>query len=287
MRRRIRDTISCAVKGWLADNASATGAALAFYCAFSLAPLLIIVLAVAGWIVGEMAALGFLSSQLQQLFGSAMAGLVVDAIQNSQEAEGIMAATLSVITLLVGATTVFAALEEALGRIFGTHAETPPGLRGWVRRRVLSLGFILALSFLLLVSLTVSTVIGALRTWVADRYAPLLVVIGLLDLVVSMALMSAVFALIFRYMPARRQRWTPVIVGGLFTALLFVIGKWGVGLYLAKSTVPTAFGAAASFAALLLWLYYTAQIFLLGAEFTACLAGGRERVARQPSRAPS
>lgn len=268
--------VTCTVQGWLTDNASATGAALAFYCAFSLAPLLIIVLAMAGWIVGETAALDFLSSQLRLLFGAAMAGVVVDAVQNSPRSESVAAAILSVGTLLVAATTVFAALEKALGRIFGGHAQALYGLQGWVRRRVLSLGFILALGFLLLVSLTVSTVISGLRSWVADRHSPLLVSIGVLDLLVSMALMTALFALIYRYLPRRRLPWTPVIIGGLFTALLFSIGKWGIGLYLARSTVPTAFGAAASFAALLLWFYYTAQIFLLGAEFTACLGGLRK-----------
>lgn len=275
MLRRMRHIAACTVQGWLADNAPATGAALAFYCAFSLAPLLIIVLAMAGWIVGETAALDFLSLQLRSLFGAAMADVVVDSVQNSPRTEGIAAAMLSVGTLLVGATTVFAALEKALVRIFGSPAHTQHGLQGWVRRRVLSLGFILALGFLLLVSLTVSTMISGLRSWVADRHSPLLLSIGVLDLLVSMALMTALFALIYRYLPRRRLAWTPVIVGGLLTALLFSIGKWGIGLYLAKSTVPTAFGAAASFAALLLWLYYTAQIFLLGAEFTACLGGLR------------
>ena len=272
----MRKVVSCTVRYWLDDNASATGAALAFYCAFSLAPLLIIVLALAGWIVGETAAFEFVRSQLHLLFGGAMAGVVVDAVRNARQSEGIVAAVISIVTLVIGATTVFAALEEALEKILGGSAAVRSGLRGWVRRRVLSLGFILALSFLLLVSLTVSTVIAGLRSWVAARYSPLLVTIGVLDLIFSIALMTSLFAVIYRYMPARRLPWRLVASGGLLTAILFTIGKWGIGLYLAKSTVPTAFGAAASFAALLLWLYYSAQIFLLGAEFTACLGSTRE-----------
>jgi membrane protein len=194
-----------------------------------------------------------------------------------------VAALLSIVTLLIGATTVFAALEEALEKILGEPAKQPQsGLRSWMRRRVLSLGFVLALSFLLLVSLTVSTFIAGLRSWITARYSPLLVTIGVLDFIISIALMTSLFAIIYRYMPARRLPWKLVASGGLLTAILFTIGKWAIGLYLAGSTVPSAFGAAASFAALLLWLYYTAQIFLLGAEFTACLGG--LRVTRQKAR---
>ncbi len=272
----IRTVASCTVRNWVADNASTTGAALAFYCAFSLAPLLIIVVAVTGWIVGEVAAFDFLESQLQLLFGSSTAKVVLDAVQNSQQAEGVMAAVVSIATLLIGATTVLAALDEALEKILGGAPRIGSGIRNWVRRRILSLGFILTLSFLLLVSLTVSTVIAGLRAWVTQRYSPLLQLVGAVDLLVSIGLVTSLFALIYRYVPANRLPWKPVMGGGLLTALLFSIGKWGVGLYLAKSTVPTAFGAAASFAALLLWLYYTAQIFLLGAEFTACLSGSRK-----------
>jgi membrane protein len=260
----------------MTNNASTTGAALAFYCAFSLAPLLIIILAVAGWIVGEKSASGFLESQLHMLFGKSTASVVLDAMRNSRQAEGVFATVVSVGTLLIGATTVLAALDEALEKILGGTPRPGSGVVNWLRLRLLSFGFILALSFLLLVSLTVSTVIAGLRSWIADLYSPLLGVIGVADLAVSIALTTSLFAVIYRYMPTRRLPWKVVASGGLLTAILFSIGKWLVGVYLAKSTVPTAFGAAASFAALLLWLYYTAQIFLLGAEFTACLGGLRK-----------
>ncbi|HYP79628.1 MAG TPA: YihY/virulence factor BrkB family protein, partial [Steroidobacteraceae bacterium] len=273
----MRNVLSCTVRNWMNDNASATGAALAFYCAFSLAPLLIIVIATTGWIVGETAAFEFLRTQLRLLFGSATASLVMDAVTTSRRTEGVMAAMLSIGTLIIGATTVFAALEEALQKILGRPAKLKSGVRAWIRRRVLSMGFVLALSFLLLVSLTVSTLIGGLKAWITARFSPLLVTIGVLDFIISIALMTSLFAFIYRYMPAERLPWKLVASGGLLTAILFTIGKWAVGLYLAASTVPTAFGAAASFAALLLWLYYTAQIFLLGAEFTACLGGVREK----------
>jgi len=267
------------VRSWLGHGATETAAALAFFCAFSLAPLLVIVLAVAGRIIGETAAFGFVHAQLQMLFGASMAGVVVEAMQHAQRPEGKWAAIASVITLVVGATTVFDALEKSLERILDAPGQSRTGMLGWLRRRVLSMGFILALSFLLLVSLTVSTAIGGLRSWASARYSPLLFTIGVLELVATMALMTMVFAAIYRYMPSQRLRWQQVICGGLLTAVLFNLGKWGVGLYLARSTVPDAFGAAASFAALLLWLYYTAMIFLLGAEFTACIGKSVVQVA--------
>jgi membrane protein len=276
----IYKTVCCTLRNWLADNASTTGAALAFYCAFSLVPLLIIVVALTGWIVGEASAFGFLDTQLKLLFGSSTAKVVLDAVRNSQQTKGLVAAIISVGTLLIAATTVLASLDEALEKIFGGTARVESGIRSWVRRRIVSLGFILTLSFLLLVSLTVSTVIAGLRSWVTQRYSPFLGIIGALDLLVSIVLTTSLFALIYRYVPTRRISWKLVASGGLLTAILFSAGKWAVGLYLATSTVPTAFGAASSFVALLLWLYYTAQIFLLGAEFTACIGGLRNSTTR-------
>lgn len=269
--------LSCAFNRWFADNASSTAAALAFYCAFSLAPLLVILMTLSGWIVGAQAAEVFVADQLTMLFGVQTAEVLLEAVRSAQQPEGYMATILSIGTLLVAATTVLAALEEALNRIWGAGIDARRGVSGWVRRRVLSLGFILALSFLLLVTLTISTMLAGMRSWLAARYAPLVGAVGTLDIVVSMGLPTTLFALIYRYMPGQRLDWKVVLTGGLVTALLFAFGKWLVSLYLASSTVPTAFGAAASFAALLLWLYYTVQIFLFGAEFTACLGGlGRQ-----------
>lgn len=279
---RLRTLLAGTLRNWLDDGADTIGAALAFYCAFSIAPLLVIIMALSGWIVGETSAHSFLQSQLQMLFGHSTATVILDAVRNAQRPEGVLATIVSTATLVIGATTVLAALDEALEKILGGTPRSGSGLANWVRRRVLSLGFILSLSFVLLVSLTLSTMIAGLRAWVTHLYAPLVGLLGLLDVVVSVVLMTSLFALIYRYVPASRLPWKLVASGGLLTALLFSVGKWAVGLYLAKSTVPTAFGAAASFAALLLWLYYTAQIFLLGAEFTACLGGLRGEAGRLP-----
>jgi len=270
---KIWNLAKCAVTSWVNDRSSAAGAALAFYCAFSLAPLLIILVALAGWIVGAEAAYGQLSDTLTQLFGQSTAKVLLEAMKQSQEAEGIAAAVISVASLIIGATTVFAALEEALDNIWHAQALAPSGVWGWVKVRILSFGVILAVGFLLLVSLSVTSALAALRAYVAERFTGLVIVAGLLDFAISLTLVAGLIAIIYRYLPSKRLPWRPVLIGAVVTALLFHLGRWAIGLYLAKSTQPSAFGAAASFAAMLLWLYYSAQIFLLGAEFTACAGG--------------
>jgi membrane protein len=263
----------CAGRNWIADNASTTGASLAFFCAFSIAPLLVIVLTLAGWFVGASAAYAQIGSQLNALFGPSTAKILLGAIQSSQKAQGLLATVVSVVTLLIGATTVLSALETLLEQIWKSEALSVRGLRGWIRTRFLSLGLILALGFLLLVSLTFSTAISALQRRLGGQSGTPVGVFGVVDVLISLSLVAFLFALIYRYMPARRLPWRVVFLGGVLTAVLFDAGRWAVSLYLAHSTQPSAFGAAASFAALLLWLYYTSLIFLFGAEFTACLGG--------------
>jgi membrane protein len=276
-------TIKCAVSHWSADQAATIGAALAFYCAFSMAPLLVILLSVAGWVVGAEAAYGHLTAQLTALFGKSTAEILLQAVRSSQSADGMIATVVSIVTLLLGATTVFAALESALEQIWGARELAPKGVRGWIRARILSFGLILAVGFLLLVSLSLSTALAALRGAIAQRFTEFVVLAGVLDFVISVGLVTGLIALIYRYMPARRMQWRPILWGALVTALLFHLGRWGIAWYLGRSTQPSAFGAAASFAAMLLWLYYSAQIFLLGAEFTACIGGVRDP---QPAKRP-
>jgi membrane protein len=260
---------------WLSDQASSISAALAFYSAFSIAPLLVIAVAAIGWIVGAESADTFIGQQLELLFGESNAKLVVEAMHSAQKTEGIWATIVSVVTLILGATTVFGALESALRQVWGTSVEQTGGWRGFVRTRIVSFGFILAIGFLLLISLTMTTALAGLRGWVAHRYEGLVAVLGVLEFVLSTALGTGLIALMYRYLPAVRLAWRHVVIGALVTTLLFQAGRWGIGLYLGRATQPSTFGAAASFAALLLWLYYSAQIFLLGAEFTAVLGGTR------------
>jgi membrane protein len=275
--------VKAAAGKWIDDQASSIGAALAFYCAFSLAPLLIIIVAIAGWIVGPEVAHGYIGTQLTALFGKASSDLILEAMNSAQTAGGVGATILSVATLMIGATTVLTALESALEQIWGVKGTGPSGWRGFVRTRLLSFGIILAIGFILLVSLTITTGLAALRGWVSERFTGFVVLIGGLDFVISISLATGLVALIYRYLPPKRLPWREVVLGAFVTALLFFFGRWAIGLYLGKSTQPTAFGAAASFAALLLWLYYSAQIFLFGAEITAVLGAAPQPDAKKAS----
>jgi membrane protein len=204
-------------------------------------------------------------------------------MRSAREQQGVLATMVSIGTLIIGATTVFSALESALQQIWGTRDTRPRGWRGFLRTRVISFGFVLAVGFLLLVSLTFTTVLAGLRGWVGQRYEALVGFLGVVEFVLSTALGTALIALLYRYLPAQRLAWRHVLWGALVTTLLFQAGRWGIGLYLGRSTEPTSFGAAASFAALLLWLYYSAQIFLFGAEITAVIGGTREDPEAHPA----
>ena len=277
------DLLGCAARYWSADNASTLGAALAFYCAFSLAPLLVILLALAGAVLGDHAAYGQVAAQLRELFGAGTAQVVMGAVAASTQPRGLIATSVSVATLIVGATTVFTVLQTSLIQVWGDSRIAATGVKGWIHSRLLSFGFILTLAFLLLVSLTISTALAHLRYRIASAHLGAVGALGIADFMSSLGVTAALFALIYRYMPSRRAPWRTVMAGGILTAGLFHVGRWIVSVYLAHSTQPSAFGAASSFVALLLWLYYTAQIFLFGAEFTACLAGVRQKRA-EPAR---
>jgi membrane protein len=274
--RRLWQLIKQAADNWSTDQASTIGAALAFYCAFSLAPLLVILVTIVGRIVGPKVAYGYVAAQLSTLLGAGSAQIVLAAVRSSQTQQGSIATLVSVVSLVVGATTVFAVLQLALERIWGIETRTSRGWRGFVRTRLISLGVILAIGFLLLVSLSITTAVAALRSFISQQYTGFLVLTETLNILLSLGMVTSVVALIYQYMPARRLAWKAVLYGALVTALLFHVGRWAIGLYLGMAIQPSAFGAAASFAALLLWLYYSAQIFLFGAEFTACLSDSRK-----------
>jgi membrane protein len=291
MRARLQkafDLLRCAARYWSSDNSSNTGAALAFYCAFSIAPLLVILLTLLGLFVNAQDAAQQVNAQLTSLFGPSTAHVLLGAAQSAQRVEGVAAAIVSIVTLLIGATTVLASLQSALELMWGQQRVRISGIRSWIRTRLLSLGFILTLGFLLLISMTLSTAVSTLQSRFAVAYSGFVTLAALADFVLSLLMVAGLFALIYRYMPSRRLSWRIVAWGGLVTAVLFDAGRWAVGLYLAHSTQPSAYGAASSFAALLLWLYYTSQIFLFGAEFTACLAGLRSspQKAENPRTAP-
>lgn len=260
-----------AVMAWIDDYAPSMGAAIAFYTVFSLAPLIIIVLAIAGFFWGQDAVQGQLMGQMGGLLGQDGAQAIEGVVSSSaqEKDQGIIATVSSVVVLAVGATTVFAELQSALDRIWEVPAsEKKSGIWNMIRSRLLSFGLVLSLAFLLLVSLVVSTVLAALGSWVGGLMPGWEMVLQVLNLVISFAILTVLFAMIFKFMPQVHVAWRDVWVGALLTALLFVIGKYLIGLYVGKSSVASSYAAAGSLVVVLLWVYYAAQVFLLGAEFT-------------------
>ena len=257
------------VSAWIDDYAPSMGAALSYYTVFSLAPLLVIVIAVAGLVFGAEAARGEIAGQLRSLLGDEGARSVEDLLKSaSQPSRGVTASIIGGITLIIGATTVFGELQSALDRIWRAPAAPSGGLWSLVQSRLLSFGMILAIGFLLLVSLVVSAALAAMGKWWGNLFGGWEILLQALNLVVSLATITVLFALIYKFLPRVKVAWYDVWVGAAVTSLLFTIGKFAIGLYLGKSDVTSGFGAAGSVVLLLVWVYYSAQIFLLGAEFT-------------------
>lgn len=266
-----------AVTGWLDDFAPSMGAAISYYTVFSLAPLLVIVIAIAGAIFGREAVQGEIVGQLQGLIGREGAVVVQGLIKSASERDrGLVAGGLGLIVLLVGATTVFAELQSALDRIWHVPEKAKPsGVWAVLRARVLSFGLILGLAFLLMVSLIVSTGISAFGAWAGARMPGWELLLQGLNMLLSVAITAVLFSMIFKFMPSVRIAWRDVWVGGAVTAVLFEAGKFLIALYLGKSGVDESFAAAGSLVVLLAWVYYAAQIFLLGAEFTKVYSDDR------------
>src|SRR6188768_2976308 len=217
-RRSLWSILKGTTDNWLEDQASSISAALAFYCAFSLAPLLIICVTIAGWIVGSDVAYSYLGSQVTLLFGKQSAQLILQAMQSAQSQDGLWATIVSVVMLLVGASTVFAALQSALQQIWGGRAALPTGWRAFVRARLLSFGFILAIGFLLLVSLTLTTALAALRGYALRHFEGMVGMFAIVDFLLSIGLGTGLVAMMYRYLPARRLPWRHVFTGALVTA---------------------------------------------------------------------
>ncbi|MEC5212661.1 membrane protein [Polaromonas sp. CG_9.5] len=258
------------VSAWIDDYAPSMGAAISYYTVFSIAPLLIIVIAVAGFVWGREAVQGQLVGQLTDMIGKEGATGIQALIESAnQPTQGLVATVISTLVLIVGATTVFAELQSALDRIWQVpQAPKAGGIWATLRTRLLSLGFILGLGFLMLVSLVSSAGIAALGGWAKGLLPGWAVLLYVINLVVSVGFTTVLFAMIFKLMPQAQVSWRDVWVGAGVTAVLFEIGKTLISLYIGKSSVTSSFAAAGSLVVLLIWVYYSAQIFLLGAEFT-------------------
>ena len=267
---QIWDLTRKSVEAWVDDYAPSMGAALAYYTLFSIAPLLIIAIAVAGLVFGQEAARGEIVVQIQGLIGREGAIAVQSLLKSANEpAQGIFLTVVSIITLVIGATTVFAELQSDLDRIWRVPAPAK-GNDIWIllRTRLLSFGLVLGLGFLLLISLVISAAIAAFGKWWDGVFEGWEALLQAINFGISFAITTLLFALIYKLMPRASIAWRDVWVGAGVTALLFEIGKFFIGLYLGKTSVASGFGAAGSLVVLLVWVYFAAQIFLLGAEFT-------------------
>lgn len=272
--KRIFQLCKKAVIAWADDFAPSMGAAISYYTVFSLAPLLIIVIAIAGAMFGREAVQGQIVAQLSGLIGedgaTAVQGLIKSA---SDPGKGLIASIISFVVLAVGATTVFAELQSALDRIWHVpEKDKPSGIWGVLRARFLSFGLVLGLAFLLMVSLVVSAGVAAFGNWTSGLAPGWEIVLQGVNIGVSLAITTLLFAMIYKLMPSVKIAWRDVWVGAAVTAVMFEAGKLLIGLYIGKSGVTESFAAAGSLVVLLAWVYYAAQIFLLGAEFTKVYA---------------
>jgi membrane protein len=268
--KKVWDLITKSVGAWADDYAPSMGAALAYYTLFAITPLLIIAIAVAGLVFGEEAARGEIVAQIQGLIGLEGAVAVQGLLKSAHgPVQDIFATAVSIVTLVIGATTVFAELQSDLDRIWRAPALVKEnGIWTLLRRHLLSFGLVLGLGFLLLVSLVVSAAIAAFSKWSNGFFAGWEAFLHAFNFSISFAITTLLFAMIYKSMPRATVAWRDVWVGAAVTALLFEIGKLLIGLYLGKTGVASGFGAAGSLVVLLVWVYFSAQIFLLGAEFT-------------------
>lgn len=262
---------------WMDDYAPSMGAALSYYTLFSLAPLLVLIIAIAGMVFGQDAAQGAIIAQFQSIMGKQGAMALQGLLKAAREpSTGVVASIVGGVLLLVGATATFAELQTDLDRIWRVPAkQKPSGVWGWLRSRILSFGLVLGLAFMLMISLVVSAALAAASDWLGGVTEAESVLANVLNFIASFALFTVLFAMIYKIMPTAKISWHDVWMGSAVTALLFNVGKSLIGLYLAKSSVATGFGAAGSFVILVAWFYYSAQIFLFGAEYTWVYANSK------------
>jgi membrane protein len=263
--------LKSAVSQFLGDAMLSRGAAIAYYTVFALAPVLVIVIAVAGLVFGTEAAQSAIIAQVAGLVGEKAADLVRTMLQAAENRDaGVWATVISTGALVLTASGVFGELQTSLNVIW--KSEPRSGLSRLVRARLASLGLVVALGFLLLVSLVVNAGLTATGNYLNDLFPGGHVVLQVTHLVVSLALIALLFAAIFKVLPDRLIAWRDVIMGGIATAVLFTLGKTLIGFYLGLSTIASGFGAAGALALVLIWIYYSAQIFLFGATFTRAYA---------------
>jgi membrane protein len=266
--RQVVHVMRCAVTEWLAHRASSKGAALAFYTLFSLAPILVLVIAIAGFFYGTDAAQGQLLDELRGLVGKQGAETIQAILAGARNKEsGKLATIIATVLLLIGATSAFAELKDSLDEIWDVP---PPKDATWwdtVRTRLLSFGLILTLGLLLMFTLVVSAALTLLEKYLGGVWHSATIILGWVAWAISFLVIAVMFGAIYKLLPRVKLSWHDVTIGALGTAIMFTVGKFAIGLYIGNSGTASSFGAAGSLIALLLWVYYSAQIFFLGAEF--------------------
>lgn len=257
------------LRSWVNHRAASKGAALAFYTLFSLTSILPVTIAIAGYFFGVEAAQGEIVGQIEGLVGPNGAQAIQALLASARNhTSGIIATIVASVLLLVGATSVFSELKDSLDEIWEVSASRRPAFLTLLRTRFMSFGIVLVLAFLLLVSLAVSAALAVLERYAGEIWGNSVLILGFLSSLISFGVIASLFAVIYKMLPEARLSWRDVWIGAVVTAGLFVVGKYAIGLYLGNSGVASGFGAAGSVIALLLWVYYSAQIFFLGAEFT-------------------
>jgi membrane protein len=264
-----KDTIN----GFLADDCLSRGAAIAYFTIFSLAPILVVVIAIAGFVFGQDAARGVIFTKLQGMMGADAAGLVQSMIQSAaNKRSGIIATAFSVVMLLITASGVFGELQGSLNAIWKADGAQHSTVTRLLKARAQSLGLVATLGFLLLVSLAISAALTAAWHRVDAVVPGASSLLRYVNLALSFAITTVLFGAVYKVLPDKRLQWRDVVIGSVFTALLYTVGKTAIALYVGSSHVASSYGAASALVVLLLWVYYSAEIFLLGAEFTKVYA---------------
>ncbi len=276
--RTLGNTLRATYSAWNAHDAPRLGAALAFYSLLSLSPLVVLVTAIGGAIFGRSLAQEQVLAEVQNMMGKDAVNVIQGAIQHAQNSSSTtLASIFGLLTLLVGASGVFTELQDDLNAIWGVSPQTFSGFWGIVRERFFSFGMVLAVGFLLVVSLVISAVLAAVGKFFSGFLPLTESILSIINFFFSLAGITAAFALIFKYVPDVRVGWRPVWEGAVATALFFTIGKSMIGLYLGKAALGSPYGAGGSLVVLTAWVYYSAMIFLFGAEFTHVLAMDKPR----------
>jgi membrane protein len=268
------DVLKKSFTGFSNDNVATKSSSLAYYTVFSMAPLLIIIISLSGLFLGQQAAQGKIYSALAGFVGADTASQLQTMIQNASiTGKSKIAAIIGIITLLVGATTVFAQIQSSINAIWGLKPKPKKGWLKMLKNRFLSFSVILGLGFLLLVSLSISTLINGFSTSLKAHFPDMAVIIFyIINQVITLIVTALIFGAIFKVLPDARIHWKDVAVGAITTAVLFMLAKFGISFYISKSNVGSTYGAAGSLVILLLWVYFSSMILYFGAEFTKAYA---------------